>query len=146
MVRCTVPCHPDNRLHKYGRILYLSPLFVSSRSICFACLGAQQKPSVVLPQLSHEIRSNQDRLGTNTKYIIEKQTRLLHCRFVHLTTAEFDHGQGVTQLTDLDHSCVLTKKQEAAIKGVVDSFEMDKGCGLNISVTIGSSGSVVIGH
>jgi hypothetical protein len=65
---------------------------------------------------------------------------------VHLTTAEFDHGQGVTQLTDLDHSCVLTKKQEAAIKGVVDSFEMDKGCGLNISVTIGSSGSVVIGH
>ena len=53
---------------------------------------------------------------------------------------------GVTQIADLDHNCALSKQQEVAIKGIVDTFGMEKGCGLNISVTVGAKGSVINGH
>lgn len=53
---------------------------------------------------------------------------------------------GVTQIPGHDQVCSLTKQQEFAIKGVVDTFGMEQGCGLNISVTIGAKGSVIIGH
>ena len=53
---------------------------------------------------------------------------------------------GVTQIPGDENVCSLTKQQELAIKGVVDTFDMEQGCGFNISVSIGPKGSIIIGH
>ena len=42
--------------------------------------------------------------------------------------------------------CALTEQQEGAIRSIVGTFELEQGCGLNVTIVIGPDGMVNVGR